>query len=512
MGELLNSPLRAEHPLGRCTAMVKTTLFLLVVTVASARAHEDVRTQTAVWTRNITCPNGDFVYVIGQPTIAEDVTYFITTSDCSNGPVLHATAPNGSDLWSHNIPGVYNNLRSLAVSHGVVYVQFDKDTEISIQAIDAATGKQLWNSPLGSYDPSGDRLNDYGGMAVSPDGARLFLSISGSTFFARTVFNSTFLALNSTDGSVQWTMKGLQPSISSPIVRIVSEACVVHFSAGPTVHAMHCGGEIKWQFALSDITGYRISQISDIAVSPLDGTVAVINAGGVKDSFPCTQCILALTQDGTLKPNWPLTATTPPDINDNQRPVFGPDGRLYLSIGNYYNSAASVAALDVHGHTIWHTDLKSGSDLLGSSLSPDGTLLFVATTPQYDTPVNWHYTDRQGIVALNTSNGAVVWAFQPKEAPVFCEAPPKQAKNGCACTKSYNCKSGTCGGPSKHAPTTCQETPSNPGPYLWSIHTSPPAVGAANSQGIYKVVVAARNGENSVAVTMLNGHTGQVSD
>src|SRR3546814_14747474 len=77
-------------------------------------------------------------------------------------------------VWSANIHGSSNSARLASapvVSSGRVYVI---DTEARVQAFDAATGKAVWSTELGSKRNSGALF----GGGVSVEGDRVFATSS----------------------------------------------------------------------------------------------------------------------------------------------------------------------------------------------------------------------------------------------------------------------------------------------------------------------------------------------
>src|SRR3546814_4655787 len=115
-------------------------------------------------------------------------------------------------VWSANIHGSSNAARlasAQVVSGGRVYVI---DTEARVQAFDAATGKAVWSTELGSKRNSGALF----GGGVSVEGDRVFAT-SGLGDVA---------ALNASSGSVIWKKRPGGPLRGSPTLSKIGRAHV----------------------------------------------------------------------------------------------------------------------------------------------------------------------------------------------------------------------------------------------------------------------------------------------
>src|SRR3546814_8131229 len=117
-------------------------------------------------------------------------------------------------VWSANIHGSSNSARLASapvVSGGRVYVI---DTEARVQAFDAATGKAVWSTELGSKRNSGALF----GGGVSVEGDRVFATRG----------LGDVAALNASSGSVLWKkrpggpLRG-SPTLSNGTVYVVSQ-------------------------------------------------------------------------------------------------------------------------------------------------------------------------------------------------------------------------------------------------------------------------------------------------
>ncbi|HEY9580559.1 MAG TPA: PQQ-binding-like beta-propeller repeat protein [Rhizorhapis sp.] len=220
-------------------------------------------------------------------------------------------------VWSANIHGSSNSARLASapvVSGGRVYVI---DTEARVQAFDAATGKAVWSTELGSKRNSGALF----GGGVSVEGDRVFATSglgdvaalnasSGSVIWKKrpggplrgspTLSNGNvyvvsqdnqIFALNAENGDLGWTESGTLEvtgvfGVAAPAAG--QGTVIVGYSSGELTAYRYENGRTLWGDALSRTSiSTSVASLSDIDADPVidRGRVYAVGQGGRMASY-----------------------------------------------------------------------------------------------------------------------------------------------------------------------------------------------------------------------------------
>jgi hypothetical protein len=384
------------------------------------------------------------------------------------------SAPGGTRLWVARFSastGHYANDSGVATSpnHAVVYVTGASGSYVSDRpepayvtvAYDARTGAQLWEA---TYTATHHPAWGFGGfpkIAVSPNGAEVFLAGNIPTGEKRPDNNAyLMIAYSAATGAQLWATEPVAGgALNSPVV---ATAAAVYASGTSTGHGRSsyltvavdpANGHLLWQattplpaeasavslavspdgsgvFAGSSLgvaaynaaTGaamwfdpykFQEGRSTDLAVSPDSGMVysAGGSMAGGEEHF-----VITAYQAGTGKQLWSEVYRATGQAASIGGPVaVSPDGtEVFITGFTYPSGSCCVASFETiaysatTGSRLWMASgpgpAKSLNSPVGITVSPDSSEVFVlnATTG----PDNPEY----GIVARSTATGAVLWS------------------------------------------------------------------------------------------------------
>lgn len=234
--------------------------------------------------------------------------------------------PEGGPKVLWRVPGGVG-MSGLAISGGRLLTLVQKDGQQFVLALDAATGKPLWQTPVAS-----EYKNQMG------DGPRATPAISGNQVFAFTG-EGILAALDLNDGKLQWShnvveeLKGKPAEYGmacSPLV-VGEHVLVVAGAPGAAVAAYEMqGGKVAWK-AGSDPAGYS---------SP-----ALLNVGGREQvvAFTGASAIGLAPNTGALLWRFPYAT----DFDCNIATPLAVDGKVFVSSGE--NHGSSLLSLEKSG-------------------------------------------------------------------------------------------------------------------------------------------------------------------
>ncbi len=208
--------------------------------------------------------------VDGYPALANGIVYY--TSDI--GSVDALTASSGAHLWSFQMPNSKDHLYSApAVARGTVYFGAG-GVDNGVYALDAATGKLRWHTPLSADAANGDATVVNGLVYVSADDGALYafdattgalkwkyktsLPLEGGATIANGVAyvgseDHTLYALDATTGKLLWryTTGGAISGYGSPTV---ANGTVYIGVDDMRLYALDATtGKLLWTFTASDM-------------------------------------------------------------------------------------------------------------------------------------------------------------------------------------------------------------------------------------------------------------------
>jgi hypothetical protein len=204
---------------------------------------------------------------------------------------LHAVdANNGATLWTDGpyADGEGNN-EPIVDANGNVYCMFPGITNGSPSAIVnkyAPNGSNLWRCSFGSQ-------TEGGGLALSPDGATLYATISSPST------NMGLLAIDTAIGAERWRVYAGKCG-SSPVVAAPGNIIITIYAEGSQIYARGvqddgASGTILWSVSLGPVHGGWLgpANYTRPAVLP-NGNVIVENPSGVIACLTVPEPVLVL--------------------------------------------------------------------------------------------------------------------------------------------------------------------------------------------------------------------------
>lgn len=252
---------------------------------------------------------------------------------------------------------------------------FVLDSRQTVHAIDAETGRSLWEVELESDHSRDDRAFG-GGLAVA--GNRLIVSsgfgfvaaldaATGSEIWHRTteapitgspsvlgerIFivsnNNEFFAISLETGEIQWTDQAIAETarvLSSPSPAAVDDVVVTPYSSGEVIAYLPANGRRLWTDSLTRAGRFTpISAINDIASRP------VLNAGLVYASSQSGVLAAIDGRSGTRVWELPFGTTQAPVISGEFLFAVGVNGQL-------------ICVEAITGRVVWTEQLPNFEDM-----------------------------------------------------------------------------------------------------------------------------------------------------
>lgn len=249
------------------------------------------------------------------------------------------------------------------------------DSAQKVSALDANTGKRIWENQLKAANPQWDEFSVGGGLAIAGDkliiasgfayvaGLNLAdgkeawrlrvdspLSSSPAILGNRAFLTSTnndFYAVDTDTGQIIWNDQALAETarvLSSPSPAVNQDLLVVGYSSGELIAYLPANGRRLWTDTLTSTGRYTpLSAINDIAGKPTiqDGIVYVASHSGILTAIDA--------RSGTRL--WSKT------FGSRQGPVIGGD-YLYV-VGT---NSKVIAANKIDGKIAWVRDLPEFKD------------------------------------------------------------------------------------------------------------------------------------------------------
>jgi outer membrane protein assembly factor BamB len=249
------------------------------------------------------------------------------------------------------------------------------DSAQKVSALDANTGKRIWENQLKAANPQWDEFSVGGGLAIADDkliiasgfayvaGLNLAdgkeawrlrvdspLSSSPAILGNRAFLTSTnndFYAVDTDTGQIIWNDQALSETarvLSSPSPAVNQDLLVVGYSSGELIAYLPANGRRLWTDTLTSTGRYTpLSAINDIAGKPTiqDGIVYVASHSGILTAIDA--------RSGTRL--WSKT------FGSRQGPVIGGD-YLYV-VGT---NSKVIAANKIDGKIAWVRDLPEFKD------------------------------------------------------------------------------------------------------------------------------------------------------
>jgi outer membrane protein assembly factor BamB len=317
--------------------------------------------ETAVkWTFNITDDG-----IFAQPLIGADGTLYLGTS--SNPGSFYAVNPDGTMKWVFQ-PGEEACFEGSAVlaDDGTIYAgMYVEATEVGrLYALNSADGSVQWTFEVPNA------------VYVSPK-----VGDDGTIYFADT---ATFFAVNP-DGTEKWSLPTDDCWAWYGCLAIGDDG-TIYLLVDFMLYAVNPDGTVNWTFEIDNLSGsIAIGDDGTIYVTAWDGSLYALNSDGTEKWSVGTAAFLyvVISDDGTLYTttntgvyafnldgvelwNFPLD-----EYDVQTAPLIGADGTIYFGTCN----SQIFYALNSDGTEKWSfaTEYKN----MGSpSIGPDGTLYF----------------------------------------------------------------------------------------------------------------------------------------
>ena len=291
--------------------------------------------------------------VVPGPAVGRDGTIYAA----SNGGVLHAFGPDGSERWSFDGGSGYGS-------------------DLSTTPAITRRGTILWPGPgaLFALDPDGDLLwrHDFETQVLSP----LLGDDSGGTVYAMEAGGKlTALSTDDDAADVIWTAELGSTSFSSPALGADG---TIYAGADASLFAVDPGGDVRWSYETGDLI-----EVSP-AVGP-DGTIVI----GSNDAMA-----YGIRPDGSELWSHDLGEIT------YSSPAASGDGTAYIG-----DHSGAVKALD----------LGDGSEIAryaGQGRTEDELSVGVWTAPLIDAEGNVYFGTRLGHVYGFTAAGERLFDVQ----------------------------------------------------------------------------------------------------
>ncbi len=350
------------------------------------------------------------------------IAFILALSFAVMGPVPPAGAAGGDQLWVTRGPAGSDAANAVATSPdgtrlfvtGTVEGIGGTRSDFGTIAYDAATGGQLWMS---RYNGPGDGTDEPFAIAVSPDGARVY--VTGRIYVSALANNDyATVAYEAATGAQVWVRRysgpgegddraeslGVSPDGTrvyvtgrSPGSLAVSDFATLAYDAAT--------GVTIWVRRYNDVGDSGGAGAFDLAVSP-DGALVYVTGWPASDNY-ATVAYDAVS--GAVR--WVRKYNGPANSSDIPRAVTAsPDGTKVFVTGSSAASsvrwdAATVAYDAASGTKLW-TRRYSSAGAAAIAVSPDGAGVYV--TGGIEGSVH-NYID-YATVAYDAATGAVLWA------------------------------------------------------------------------------------------------------
>jgi len=191
-----------------------------------------------------------------------------------------------------------------------------------------------------------------------------------------------------TSGTIEWvfTTENMGKTYGSPVI---GEDGTIYVSTSHQLYAINPNGTLKWQFTKGTMT------LSNVMVGA--GDIVYFSCGNVNLDPNFAGYLYALNADGEL-----LWEYRTPGMIYNYTSTIGLDGTIYftdLYVPNFTDVAGFLYAVSPDGNLkwkVWGTGGFRCSDLNSISISPHGTILYVAGM---DSTMN----------AVDAQSGMIIW-------------------------------------------------------------------------------------------------------
>jgi hypothetical protein len=388
-------------------------------------------------------PDGSTVFVTGTTDQGESDSHFAT---------LAYDASTGTEKWvatfllatAHDQYGRGNAIavspdgsRVYVTGSTACFACYDPSLEgWATIAYDVASGNRLWVARF-------RRGVEPGSLAVSPDGARVF--VNGSTGGGEA---SATVAYDASDGDSLWAVSiDDRPVYARTALQVSPNGSTVYTASTVTADGFTCGrsggyrttamsavdGSTRWSSTFRFDAGMACGEASDLALSRDGSTVWVTGYGGPTQGDGGTFASGTVAYDAhTGDRLW--------DQQDGRMQVTSgdisvylaatPDGSEVFALGNYCDASSPscaeqplvTAAYDgVTGSRLWLSQFDGGGQgwPTGLAVSPDGSSLYESasvnlpcSSPCTETRYNGH------LIAYDAGSGGEQWvATYPENVP-----------------------------------------------------------------------------------------------
>lgn len=215
-----------------------------------------------VWSADVGNGSSSNGKLTASPIVADGRVYTLDAT-----AEVRAFSANGAVVWKASLVPANERAREgfgggLAVDEGRIFATTGFGTVV---ALDAQTGKQIWERRLGAP------------VRASPTaaGGRVFVVATDGRFFC----------LSAADGADQWTYRGLPEKtslISNPSPAVDGDMVVVPYPTGEVVALRVSNGQVMWSESLARTrVASSLTSMSDAARPVIDGgTVFAVGHAG----------------------------------------------------------------------------------------------------------------------------------------------------------------------------------------------------------------------------------------
>ncbi|HVB72399.1 MAG TPA: PQQ-binding-like beta-propeller repeat protein [Ktedonobacteraceae bacterium] len=346
-------------------------------------------------------------------------TVYVNSDGDISGVAYAFNASNGMVLWHYNIN---NYISQLMVEDGIVYVgTAARGNSITLYALQASNGLLLWSYSAQAETP---------GLLTASNGVVFYAEIMG---IAGDSFNEHITALNSSDGSVLWSLPIAAADCFARGTPAVLNGAIYFGTNNGSVYAVRIiDGKVLWHVGRTggfDAVPLDISPLIDNGMVFIEGKQG---PGGQNEALFAMRA-----SDGKLL--WSRSQGVAPGPMVVQAQISS--GVIFT-----VDSPGGLTALrESDGSVLWqHTgdqvyspftvadgqvQINSGDSVLALGAS-DGTLLwkrainFHSTLSSADTPefvdngIVYVATTNGTVQALDASNGKLLWQYIIQELAV----------------------------------------------------------------------------------------------
>ena len=254
---------------------------------------------------------------------------------------------------------------------GTVFV-----TARNLTALDGASGRKKWSFP--------EAETNIGGAVVDAGNTVYICGAAGD--LSSDKYN--IYALDANTGKVRWRFPVAHNTTNSPALGANGLLYVQSYDGN--LYAIDARtGKQKWMFALPE----PIFTSPEAFHSILPAILCSPSIGADGTVYTSHDRLYAIDGD-TGKQKWVSGGV---GAETGETPVIGPDGTLYLGVGNQPRSGTIIALDGATGQRKWSFAVQGNPYYTPLALDSDGTL-YVGT---YD----------GGLYALNSSGGTLKWHF-----------------------------------------------------------------------------------------------------